>query len=86
MPYTGLFILRSVTGLIDSNTGKLSEAVCISATCLTCERYFEAAAAPDLEAIVGGAILYCSGCGTRQAISNAHFDEYLARTADSGAT
>lgn len=52
----------------------------MKATCLSCERLVDANSYPDLETVIGGAILYCRGCGTRQVISNAHFDEFLART------
>lgn len=79
MPYTGLFLLRSVAGDRDV-TGRFTRATAVTFTRLTCERRLEAKSAPDLEAVPDGAILYCRGCGTRQVATNAHFDEFLART------
>jgi flavoprotein len=80
MPYTGLFLLRHASADSDRESGLVSRVTAVKATCLSCERLVDATDSPDLEIVTGGAILYCRGCGTRQVISNAHFDEFLART------
>lgn len=80
MPYTGLFLLRFVSAEPDHATGRVSRVTAVKATCLSCERLVDANSPPDLEVVPGGTILYCCGCGTRQVIGNAHYDEFLDRT------
>jgi len=70
MPYTGLFLLRHASADCDRESGLVRKVTAGKGTCQSCERLV----------VTGGAILYCRGCGTRQVISNAHFDEFLART------
>jgi hypothetical protein len=74
MTSTGLFYLQDVSG--SSNDSQFSCITSVQATCLNCRRALDASAPPKLEVIKGGAILYCPGCGTRQAISNARFDVF----------
>jgi hypothetical protein len=72
MTNTGLFHLQDVSG--SSDDGQFSCITSVRATCLNCSRALDASAPPELETIKGGAILYCPGFGTRQAISNARFE------------
>lgn len=80
MPYTGLFLIKHVSANFRFTSGPLSEVTSVTAMCLNCEHIVEANHTPDLEILNGGVILYCSECGTRQVITNAHFEEFLART------
>lgn len=84
MPYTGLFLLRAVSGDFHPSTGHLSRAVRIRATCLSCGELLDAKGLPDLEEIPGGVILYCKSCGSRQAITHRHLEMFLARTQEHG--
>lgn len=80
MPYTGLFLLRTVSGDFNPSTGHLSGPICIRATCLSCQGLLNAKAPPDIEHIAGGVILYCRNCGTRQAITIRHLEQFMAKT------
>lgn len=75
MSNTVLFYLHEVVGSREED--QFSCITSIQATCLECYRALHATKLPELEVINGGAILYCPGCGTRQAISNARFDVFL---------
>lgn len=79
MSNTGLFSLHEVAGSHEEH--QFSSIDYIQATCLSCNRSVLAKGLPELEVIKGGAILYCPGCGARQAISNARFDVFLKGTA-----
>lgn len=77
MTYTGLFLLQGVDADVDGRTGSITALRSVKATCLNCQHLIEGSSAPHIETIKGGAILYCSECGTRQAITNAHFEHFL---------
>jgi len=84
MSNTGLFYLHEVAGSREED--EFTSIKSIRATCLKCHRSLHAKAPPELEVINGGAILYCPGCGTRQAISHARFDIFLKVAANSSDT
>lgn len=79
MPNTGLFHLHEVLGTTEGTPAQFTRISSVRATCLKCKRSMCATAKPELENIEGGTILYCSGCGVRQAISNARFDVFVGR-------
>lgn len=84
MPYTGLFLLRAVSGDLAPSTRHPSRAVRIRATCLSCGELLDAKELPDIEEIPGGVILYCKSCGSRQVITHHHLEVFLARTQEHG--
>jgi len=80
MPNTGSFHLHEVLGHTQGTPEKFTYITAVRATCLKCKRTLNATGGPELERIPGGTVLTCGGCGTRQAISNARFDIFVARS------
>ncbi len=82
MPHTGLFHLIEVHGDSDGLPRQLAWVASVSATCMGCRQTFTATVKRGLEVVTGGAVLSCPGCGVRQAISNARFNEFKQRVQD----
>jgi len=81
MPYTGLFLLKELSANWEKRNGKVFTVERVQAICLTCEHLIDAQGPPDLERLSGSVMLYCSQCGTRQVVTNEHFQNFLERVA-----
>ena len=79
MPNTGSFHLHEVSGQTEGTPEHFTSITAVRATCLKCKTVLHAKGLPELENIEGGTVLCCSGCGARQAISNARFDIFAGR-------
>ncbi len=79
MPNTGSFHLHEVSGQSEGTPEHFTFITAVRATCLKCKTVLHAKGLPELENIKGGTVLCCSGCGARQAISNARFDLFVGR-------
>lgn len=81
MPDTGLFYVLNLDAVRDHD-GNLDRVTAISVRCNHCT-HITHAKAPELETMPGGTLLACTGCGERQAVSNARLvecDQVLGRT------
>lgn len=73
MPNTGLFYVLDLDAERDEH-GALERVMAIRISCNHC-RHVTYSKVPDLETMPGGTLLACSGCGERQAVSNARLVE-----------
>lgn len=73
MPDTGLFYVLDLDA-IRNHDGKLERVTAISVRCNRC-KHITHAKVPQLETMPGGTLLACTGCGERQAVSNARLVE-----------
>ena len=73
MPDTGLFYVLDIDATQDEH-GTLNQVISITVRCNHC-KHITHAKAPELETMPGGTLLACSGCGERQAVSNARLVE-----------
>lgn len=76
---TGLFFIHEVAGEANQAVGRFAAITSLRATCLRCLRTFNASCPPELEEIGEASILYCCACGTRQALPNSRFDDFVYR-------
>jgi hypothetical protein len=76
---TGLFFIHEVAGEANRAVGRFAAITSLRATCLRCLRTFNASCPPELEEIGEASILYCCACGTRQALPNSRFDDFVYR-------
>ncbi len=75
MPNTGLFnITRADAAPAEGQQGTRS-VTRVRAQCLTCLTDLRATLGAGLEAVEGGVVIACSGCGARQGVSNNLFAE-----------
>lgn len=73
MPDTGLFYVLDLDAVRNCD-GSLARVTAISVRCNGC-KHITHTKAPGLETMPGGTLLACSGCGERQAVSNARLVE-----------
>ncbi|MEG2805484.1 hypothetical protein [Stenotrophomonas sp.] len=81
MPNTGLFYLLEVAGDADGEDPyTFARLRLVRADCLLCHTLLNASTAPALVNVAhGGAVLTCTHCGNRQAISGARFSDFARR-------
>lgn len=73
MPDTGLFYVLDLD-VVRRDDGNIAHVDAISVRCNHC-KHITHAKAPKLETMPGGTLLACTGCGKRQAVSNARLVE-----------
>lgn len=80
MPFTGLFQLIEVQGDMAGAPPRFTKICAAQAVCEGCRQFSYLTEFQGIHSIPGGAVISCPGCGARQAISNARFDEFFLRS------
>ena len=80
MSFTGLFQLIEVQGDMAGAPPRFTRIRAAQVVCEGCRQFSYLTEFQGIHLIPGGAVISCPGCGARQAISNARFDEFLIRS------
>lgn len=80
MPFTGLFQLIEVHGDMAGTPPRFTRIRAAQAVCEGCRQFSYLTEFQGIHSIPGGVVITCPGCGARQAVSNARFDEFFMRS------